>query len=152
MSLLETTTREHIINRINQLTPENQAAWGKMNVGQMICHVTDQFRIALGEKGQPDKEAGFLGRTLIKFLVLNVISIPKNVPTSKKVDQVDGDGTPPTDFEADRATLLAYIVKFTAQPDNFDWTPHFKFGKLTRQEWAILAHKHLDHHLKQFGA
>lgn len=152
MNLLEKENREEIINRINQLTSENQAAWGKMNVNQMVCHVTDQLRISLGEKETGSGKAPFLGRTLIKFLVLNVISIPKNVPTSPKVDQVDGDGTPPTDFEADRKTLLAYIEKFVSQPEDFAWTPHFKFGALNKKEWAILAHKHLHHHLKQFGA
>jgi hypothetical protein len=71
MSLLETEKRENIINRINQLKGTETAQWGKMNVNQMLCHVTDQLRLSLGELGQPEKEAGLLGRTLIKFLVLN---------------------------------------------------------------------------------
>lgn len=150
MSLFETSKRTNIINRINQLNGAEKALWGKMSVNQMLCHVTDQLRVSLGEKGQPEKEAKLLERTLLKFLVINVIPIPKNVPTSPKVDQMK-DGTPPTDFESDRKTLLAYIETFTSQPDNFAWTPHFKFGKLTGNEWSILAHKHLDHHLKQFG-
>jgi Protein of unknown function (DUF1569) len=150
MSLLEKEKRENIISRINRLNGTESAGWGKMNANQMVCHVTDQFRIALGEKGQPEKKAGLLGRTLIKFLVLKVIPIPKNVPTSPKVDQMK-DGTPPTDFESDRQTLLGYIEKFTTMPDDFAWIPHFKFGTLSKKEWAILAHKHLDHHLKQFG-
>jgi hypothetical protein len=151
MSLLETKIREGLINRIKQLTPENQAAWGKMNAGQMLCHCTDQLRLSLGEKGRPEKAADFLGRTVLKFLVLNVVAIPKNVPTSKKVDQIDGDGTPPTDFESDRQTLLSYIEKFCGLPADFAWTPHFKFGALSQKQWAKLAAKHLDHHLKQFG-
>ena len=150
MSLFDQAKRENIINRINQLNSLETAVWGKMSVNQMLCHVTDQLRVSLGEKGQPDKEARLLERTLLKFLVINVIPIPKNVTTSPKVDQMK-DGTPPTNFESDRKTLLAYIENFTSQPDNFAWTPHFKFGKLTGKEWAILAHKHLDHHLKQFG-
>ncbi len=150
MSLQDAATREGIISRINQLTPENQAAWGHMNVNQMLCHVTDQLRVSLGELGQPEKNAGLMGRTLIKFLVLYVIPIPKNVPTSPKVDQMK-DGTPPTDFESDRKTLFAYLEKFVLTPEDFAWTPHFKFGALSKKEWAILANKHLDHHLKQFG-
>ncbi len=150
MSLLQTNNREDIINRINKLIGIEEALWGKMNVNQMLCHVTDQLRISLGDLGEPSEKANFLGRTLIKFLVLNVISIPKNVPTSPKVDQMK-DGTPPTDFESDRQTLLSYIERFSASPEDFAWTPHFKFGKLSKKEWAILAHKHLDHHLKQFG-
>ena len=151
MNLLDKEIRDAIINRINKLTPDNQAGWGKMNVNQMICHCTDQLRISLGEKGTPEKPAGFFARTLLKFLVLKVISIPKNVPTSPKVDQVDGDGTPPTDFESDRNTLIEYIEKFVKASHEEASTPHFKFGAMSKREWAILANKHLDHHLKQFS-
>ena len=151
MNLLDKAIRDAIINRINQLTSNNQAGWGKMNVHQMLCHCTDQLRVSLGEKGKSEKQASFFARTLLKFLVLNVISIPKNVPTSPKVDQIDGDGTPPTDFESDRKTLIEYIEKFVNASDAEASTPHFKFGAMSKKDWAILANKHLDHHLKQFG-
>ncbi len=150
MNLFDEQKRDEIISRINQLTPENQAAWGKMNVNQMICHVTDQLRISLGEMGEAKDASSFMSRTLLKFLVLKVIPIPKNVPTSPRVDQMK-DGTPPTDFEADRKTLLEFIGKFCSAPSDFEFSPHFKFGNLSGKEWAILASKHLDHHLKQFG-
>ncbi len=87
----------------------------------------------------------------MKFLVLYVIPIPKNVPTSPKIDQAEGKGTQPTDFETDRKTLIDYIERFSVTPADFAWTPHFKFGAMNKKEWAILAHKHLDYHLKQFG-
>ena len=29
---------------------------------------------------------------------------------------------------------------------------HAFFGKLTGEEWGRLMHKHIDHHLRQFGA
>ncbi len=51
MSLLETTNQTTIINRINKLKPTNTAAWGRMNVNQMICHVADQLRVSLGDLG-----------------------------------------------------------------------------------------------------
>lgn len=121
-----------------------------MNVNQMLCHVTDQLRASLGELGEMKDESNFMTRTLLKFLVLNVMPIPKNVPTSPRVDQMK-DGTPPTDFEADKKSLLDFIEKFVAAPEDFNWSPHFKFGALDKKEWAVLAGKHLDHHLKQFG-
>jgi hypothetical protein len=31
-------------------------------------------------------------------------------------------------------------------------TIHPFFGKMSSQEWAMFAYKHLDHHLTQFGA
>jgi hypothetical protein len=149
MSLLETATRENIINRINQLTPENQAAWGKMNANQMLCHVTDQLRHSLNEKENPSASNLFF-RTVGKWLVLYVLPIPRNVKTSPKADQMQ-DGTPPTDFESDRKTLLQYIEKMVSQADDFAWASHFRFGKFSKKEWCLFTFKHLDHHLKQFG-
>ena len=150
MTLLDQSTRDAIITRINNLSPDAQAQWGRMNVNGMICHCTDQLRVSLGDKGAPSREAKFLERTALKFLVLYVIPIPKNVPTSPKVDQ-EIDGTKPTDFESDRKTLLEYIDRFTNAPADLASTPHFKFGPMNKKEWAIMAAKHLDHHLKQFG-
>jgi hypothetical protein len=150
MSLFDETKREEIISRINKLTPDAKALWGKMNVNQMICHCTDGLRGSLGELGELKDQSNFLTRSLLKFLVLYVMPIPKSVPTSKRVDQMR-DGTKPTDFESDRQTLLAFIEKVSAKPDDFAWSPHFKFGAMNRREWGILSGKHIDHHLKQFG-
>ena len=29
---------------------------------------------------------------------------------------------------------------------------HSFLGKLTGEEWAVMMYKHIDHHLRQFGA
>ena len=150
MSLFDETKRNEIISRINQLTPEAKGLWGKMNANQMICHCTDGLRGSLGELDNKTDESNFLSRSLVKWLVLNVIAIPKDVPTSKRVDQMQ-DGTKPTDFESDRKILLEFIEKMISQTADFAWSPHFKFGAMNRNEWGILSYKHLDHHLKQFG-
>lgn len=151
MNLFDEQKRSEIIARISHLTPEAKGLWGKMNANQMICHCTDQLRGCLGELDGKTDESNFLSRSLVKWLVLYVIAIPKDVPTSKHVDQVNGDGTRPTDFESDRKTLLQFIEKMTSQSEDFAWSPHFKFGQLNREQWGILSCKHLDHHLKQFG-
>lgn len=151
MSLFNEQKCEEIVARINNLTPDAKAVWGKMNVNQMICHCTDALRGCLGELDNRTDESNFLSRSLLKFLVLYVIQIPKEVPTSKRVDQVNGDGTKPTNFESDRKTLLEFMEKVTTKPDDFAWLPHFRFGALNRNQWGILHYKHIDHHLKQFG-
>lgn len=150
MNLFDEQNRNGIVARINNLTPEAKSLWGKMNVNQMICHCTDGLRGCLGELDGKTDESNFLSRSLVKFLVLYAMPIPKNVPTAKRVDQMQ-DGTKPIDFESDRKTLLEFIEKMTSQPDNFAWSAHFKFGAMNRKEWEILSGKHLDHHLKQFG-
>ena len=34
-NLFDATVKHDIINRINKLTPDSKALWGKMNVGQI---------------------------------------------------------------------------------------------------------------------
>lgn len=143
---------EPLTERLRQLSPDAEARWGRMNVNQMLCHCADGLRGALGELEGKKDESSLLSRTALKCLVLYVIPIPKEVPTSKRVDQVDGDGTRPTDFESDRATLIELIERIVNAPEGFEWSWHFKFGPLDRAEWSLLSGKHIDHHLKQFGA
>ncbi len=152
MDLFDAAARGPIIDRIKGLTPEHKALWGKMSVDQMLCHTSDQLRVALGDIRRERGKASLIKRTLIKWLALYVLPIPKNVPTLPEADQARGGGTKPTNFEADKNLLLEYIEKFAAAPDDFVWGYHGLFAGLDRKEWGILAYKHLVHHLGQFGA
>lgn len=138
-----------MIERIDRLTPETPPVWGKMNANQMICHLTDQLRHALNEKENPSSSTFFF-RTIGKFLVLYVFPIPKHVKTSPKADQMI-DGTKPVDFESDRELLKKYIEKLAETAVDFDWGSHFRFGPMNKREWNVFSHKHIDHHLRQFG-
>lgn len=144
------TVRATILDRIARLTPEAQRQWGKMTVSQMVCHCTDQMRIALGEKAAADF-GNFLHKTIIKYLVINVIRAPKGkIKTISELDQ-DREGTPPADFASDKQSLVAIIEKFVQRSETGTFTAHPVFGKMTNEEWGKLAYKHLDHHLEQFG-
>lgn len=149
-TLFDRTTVESIKTRIASLSPESQAKWGKMNVNQMMCHVTDGFRMSMGERPLPDRST-FLTRTLVKFLVLNVIKIPKEVATSPGLDQMK-EGTKPGEFEDNRRALIDALDRLKNLPDDHVWAAHPRFGRMTGPEWGILGFKHIDHHLRQFGA
>ena len=45
-----------------------------------------------------------------------------------------------------------FIEKIGTLPADFQCAEHFVFGHMNAKEWGVLAHKHIDHHLKQFGA
>ena len=143
------SNKDSLIARIEKLSPESRAVWGKMNAGQMLCHLTDQMRHAMSEKKIP-LDTNLFFSTLGKWLVLYVMPVPRNVPTSPGVDQMK-DGTKPTDFESDRKTLLGFIEKMPTLPEDFSWSPHFKFGAMNKKQWCRLTYKHADHHLRQFG-
>lgn len=149
MSLFVEKKCAEIVSRINKLMPDSKAAWGKMDVGEMLCHCADGIKMATGEREAKDK-SNFFFRHLIKPLVIYVLPIPKGAPTPDEINPEIG-GTPPSEFEADRKELLDCIENICSLPENHSWARHGSFGKLSRKQWGLLHHKHIDHHLKQFG-
>jgi hypothetical protein len=61
-------------------------------------------------------------------------------------------GTRPVVFEADRDELLALIERLCSHPLDSPPPQHPLFGAMTWNQWMILAYRHCDHHLRQFGA
>jgi hypothetical protein len=149
MNLFDEKNCAAIVARINRLTPDSKAAWGKMNVCEMLCHCADGIKMATGERAVADKSS-FLFRTLVKPLVIHVFPMPKSAPTADEINPAKS-GTRPSEFDADRQALLDAVEGLCALPVDFAFSNHALFGKLTRKEWGLIGHKHLDHHLKQFG-
>ena len=118
-----------------------------MTTPQMICHLNDSFRVALGEKQVSPANNPFT-RTVMKFFALHTpFKWPPGVPTRPEIEQGRG-GTAPADWDRDRAELRAALVAF-AEAKQFGQHPIF--GTLTRNEWMIWGYRHVDHHLRQFG-
>ncbi len=141
--------RESIVGRISALTSSDARLWGKMSAHQMVCHLCDSYKFALGKK-TVSMATGFLQRTVIKFIALRLpAKWPKGSPTRPEVEQGVG-GTAPVEFEKDRAELLSVIDRFcSGAPDPKIHHPFF--GPLTRQEWLRWGYRHADHPLRQFG-
>jgi Protein of unknown function (DUF1569) len=149
MSLFNSEKRTQIIARLNQLSPESKALWGKMSVGEMLCHCLDGNKMALGEIPPTDK-SNFFTRSLVKYLVVYIIPIPKGAPAPPEINP-HKQGTKPLDFEKERQLLIADINHFANLSSEDFKGKHHIFGKLTPDQWGRLGYKHLDHHLKQFG-
>jgi hypothetical protein len=150
MQTLESQSdRESIAGRISALTPSDRRLWGKMSAHQMVCHLCDSYKVALGEKSV-SMATGFLQQTVIKFIALRVpAKWPKGSPTRPEVEQGVG-GTPPAEFAKDRAELISVLNRFCSGDLKLE-IPHPFFGALTRQEWLRWGYLHADHHLRQFG-
>jgi hypothetical protein len=56
------------------------------------------------------------------------------------------------DFVAQKAECLALIDRIVARPLSAAWPASASMGKMTGKHWSRLTAKHLDHHLRQFGA
>ena len=93
----------------------------------------------------------FLGRIVGKMAKKSVLGekpIPRNMPTEKSLI-IDGD----RDFAVEQQRLVNWVDRFAAGgPEEITTHPHCFFGHMTPLEWAIMGYKHLDHHLRQFGA
>jgi len=141
---------EGIKRRLSQLTPDQSRHWGKMNPAQMMAHCSLGLEMAAGEIRPKRALIGRILGPVVKPMALRENEpMRRNSPTSKEL-VVIGDKK---DFEIERKRLTGLIDRFAAAgAAGCTSHPHAFFGSLTPDEWAILMYKHLDHHLRQFGA
>src|SRR5947207_15828308 len=142
-NLFEPTVKQDIANRVNKLTPESKALWGKMNVGQMLAHC--QIPIGVAD-GTYKLKRTFFGRVvgpMVKSILYNEKPFKRSLPTDKSFLT-----TEPKDFEKEKQKLLA-LVSNLSETSIVNET-HTFFGKLTKEQWSKGTWKHLDHHLQHF--
>ena len=147
-TLRDEKCRLQLIERLNALSVDAKPAWGKMNVEQMLSHLVQAGELPF--VSSTGDRSNFLSRTVIKPLVLYILPIPKEVKTSAEMDQQQ-DGRKPMGFDVDRANLISSIGKIAELPHDHRCLGHPFFGKMSAKQWAMIAHKHIDHHLRQFG-
>ena len=141
--------RAEIIGRTRLINTSSQRRWGRMSAHQMICHLADSLRATMGLK-RNSSAPGAPNRVMKWFALQLPLRWPHGVPTRPEMDQFLG-GTPPENFESDRAELLRLLDRFTHQPRDFEWQPHPMFGDMRDDEWMRWGYLHADHHLRQFG-
>jgi len=148
-SLFESGCVDEVQQRLSRLQPDQPRQWGKMNPAQMLAHCSLGLEMAAGEIRPPRALMGRILGSVIKPMALRESEpMRRNSPTAKEL-VVNGD----RDFESERLRLSGLIDRFAAAGSaGCTAHPHAFFGSLTPDEWAILMYKHLDHHLRQFGA
>ncbi|HSG46690.1 MAG TPA: DUF1569 domain-containing protein [Longimicrobiales bacterium] len=148
-SIHEPTQLEHLKARLAGVTPDSPRLWGRMSPHQMICHLADAFRFALGEREVAAVRFP-LPAPLVRVLALRLpIPWPKGSPTAREMDQ-DREGTRPGDFLDDRRALADLMDRFSATRDG--WPRHPVMGEMSLEDWGRWGWLHTDHHLRQFGA
>lgn len=141
--------KHEVLNRISNLGPSARAMWGKMNVNEMVCHIADQLRLALGIK-EVEFKGNLIEENILKWLVLWGLPFPKGkIETVKELKQGVG-GTKPTDFNCDIKLLKDLIEDFDIS-FNSDSRKHPAFGSMNKKQWGRLVYLHIDYHLRQFG-
>jgi hypothetical protein len=136
---------ENYFDRIDKLKANTKPKFGKMNVNQMVCHCTDQIRLALNTI----KAEEYGGLTSKEVMLL--ANKGKTVPVAKGLGQVEGGGTQPTNLENDIVLLKQHILEFFELEKDFNFGAHPYFGKLNKEKWTRITNYHLNHHLSQFN-
>ena len=146
-SIYNKTDNEIIISRINKLSPEAKAQWGKMTVDQMLSHCQAPLDFTFGNTPM---KANFMMRLIGKMLKKKVFGgneFKKNSPTAPAFIR-----TEKYDFDQTKKELIQKIGVFSDKgKDAIKTTNHPFFGELTYDEWSKMHTMHLDHHLRQFG-
>jgi hypothetical protein len=148
-SIFQESEYAQIVDRIKQLSSASQRKWGKMNVAQMLEHCSIQLKKALGilPVGKPAGPAIY--RTTIgRWLALHVVPWPKGSATPPEMN-MDTNGVVVQDVEKGKQQLL-HLLQQVQERESFG--PHTFFGAMNKKDWGRLIWKHLDHHLRQFGA
>jgi hypothetical protein len=147
-TLRDEKCRTLLIERLNALSTDAKPAWGRMNVEQMLSHLVQSGELPF--VSSTGDHSSLLSRTLIKPLVLYVLPIPKEVKTSADMDQQQ-DGRRPLGFDIDKANVIDSIAKLGELPLERKCLNHPFFGTMSAKQWGMIAYKHIDHHLRQFG-
>lgn len=138
-----------LVDRLRSLSDDAPRRWGRMTAHQAVCHLADSFKAALGDRPLTVRPPT-LRRRVQRVLAFTLpVPWPKGVPTTPEVDAEKG-GTPPADFETDVAELESLLERFVATRGRIE--PHYVWGDLSPSEWGRYAYRHVDHHLRQFGA
>src|SRR5271157_3647063 len=110
-TLADPQVRAACRERIQRLQPNASPKWGRMTAPQMICHLNDSFLVGMGEK-YASPASNLIQRTFVKWVALRApFRWPPGVPTRPEIEQGRG-GTPPAEWDRDRAQLFALIDGF----------------------------------------
>jgi len=147
-SLFDPAGRAAMLARLEPLQPNATRQWGKMTAAQMLAHCQQPLRVATGELPLKRSLLGILFGRLAKKKLLADAPWKPGLPTAPEFKITDA-----RDFAKEKQALLAIVRRFgEAGAAGLTKAPHPFFGPLTIDEWQALQWKHLDHHLRQFGA
>ena len=143
--------KAEILRRLTALRHDSVRRWGRMSAHQMVCHLTDGYRILTGERITTPATSS-LPRPLMKWIALYApVKWPAGISTTPELDQNIG-GTRPVAFEADIAQLVQLLETIAAdRSGRFAGQLHPIFGAMSTSAWLRWAYLHADHHLRQFG-
>jgi hypothetical protein len=147
-SITDPAAHASIIARLISITPLTARVWGRMTPAQMLLHCRNQIGLGTGDvsaKAMFPSPVQWLAKQTFGF----VLPWSRNLPTAPEMVAYGHDGL---DFNGEMNALRDSISAFVALPEDAHLEGHPIFGKMSKDEWGKIIYKHLDHHLRQFGA
>ena len=145
-TLLNSQDRTSLLERAARLKPDTSPRWGRMDAPQMLRHCAEALRMSLGEIHPRPLGKRIFHTRLAKHLVIRVFPFPRSAPTAPELRI-----TAPALLEVERARLGDLVGRYAEPSRSETRAEHPLFGVLSREEWAELQYKHVDHHFTQFG-
>ena len=145
-SIWQEDARRELDQRIGQVAWDRPAEWGRFTAPKMICHLGDSLRMAMGDLPCASKRLPIRYPPL-KQLIIYVAPFPKSAPTAPELLARE-----PGDWANDIADVQQLLARAASARTTDAWPEHPAFGRLSKRAWGVLIYRHMDHHLKQFGA
>ncbi len=134
------------LNRLNAITPETKAEWGKMNAAQMFAHCTEVLEVMNGKSMKIDFMSR-LFKPIIRATVIGNKTYAKGGPTAPQFEIKTAKN-----FQQEKERLLKALDSFyNMDKSKASTLKHSYFGTLKLEERGWSMYKHLNHHLNQFG-
>ena len=147
-NLFEPADRQSILERLAALSPGATRQWGKMDPAQMMAHCSVAMEAATGDKPLKHSLIGKIFAPFVKKSFLGEKPFGKDSPTDPTFIVADM-----RDFAKEKEHLTSLIARFCQSgPSEAGKYTHSFLGKISGDDWGIVMYKHLDHHLRQFGA
>jgi len=144
--------KNNFIPLLKDLPPDAKGKWGKMNGQQMVEHVTGFFKVSSGRLHLPLVTPA---EHLPKFKAFLMSEKEFRENTKAPAQILPDEPLPVRKANMEKAiggleiSVVEFFSFFSDDPDKK--TIHPVFGELNFTEWIQLHHKHVTHHLKQFG-
>ena len=145
-TLYQNEARNALSQRLARLRPDAPPRWGRFTAPQMLAHVNDGLRMALGDLPTAPKDLP-LRYPPLKQLLVYVLPFPKGAPTSRELlARVDR-----AQWDAEVTAFPGLLERAGSCAGRRDWPLHPAFGRLSSRAWGVLGYRHVDHHFTQFG-
>lgn len=147
-NLFEPAAKQSILKRLSALSSDATRQWGKMDAAQMMAHCSVAMEAGTGDKPLKQALIGKIFAPFVRSSFLGEKPFGRNSPTDPTFIVKDA-----RDFAKEKQRLAGLVARFCERgPSAAGKNTHSFLGKISGNDWGVVMYKHMDHHLRQFGA